>query len=363
MIVDIRGTNTRNKGAHLMLQAICSRLDGHVELSAPPPITDYGVRSRLGLRQTLYHPAMPRLSSRIGDAAPGVVRTAYGLTSDREIGGVLDASGFHYTDQFDAALARREALVGRSWARRGVPKVLMPQAFGPFERADTRRWTREVLDQATLVYVRDGVSEGHVRGLGTATPVVRCPDFTIGLTPAGIGAVSNRPFLAIVPNNKMFTHGGLDRGRYVGLLAAFSAAGAAHGLTTVVVVHEETDGDVARELADLVDAPLFTSADPLVLKAALGQASAAVASRFHAVVGCLSQNVPTLAFGWSHKYRELAADFGVPDRLVTPDGDPGAALTALLSDTAGDTRQKERLPELTARVELMWERTIETLSG
>jgi polysaccharide pyruvyl transferase WcaK-like protein len=128
-------------------------------------------------------------------------------------------------------------------------------------------------------------------------------------------------------------------------------------------VHEENDHDVARELADRIGAPLFSDADPLVLKAALGQASAAVASRFHAVVGCLSQSVPTLAFGWSHKYRELLDDFGVADWVVTPGTDPQAAITALLSDSAGSTRQKERLQELVDKVELMWERTIDTLTG
>ncbi|MCV7152492.1 polysaccharide pyruvyl transferase family protein [Mycolicibacterium pyrenivorans] len=362
MIIDIRGTNTRNKGAHLMLQAICARLDEHFELSIPPPITDYAVRSRLGLRQTLYHPAVPRVSQSVGNLAPAIIRTAYGLTADREIGGVLDASGFHYTDQFDAALPRREALVGRAWARRGVPKVLLPQAFGPFERADTRRWSQEVLAQASLVYVRDGVSETYLRGLHTATPVVRSPDFTIGMKPADIDPVEEQ-FLALVPNTKLFTHGGLGRLQYVEHLAAFSVAARAHGMTSVVVVHEESDADVADELARCIDAPLFTSADPLVLKAVLGQASAAVASRFHAVVGCLSQCVPTLAFGWSHKYRELLDDFCVPDRLITPETDPGAALSQMLADTAGHTRQKDRLPELVANVDSMWGRTIEVLSS
>jgi polysaccharide pyruvyl transferase WcaK-like protein len=363
VIVDIRGTNTRNKGAQLMLEAICSRLGDEFELSLPPAVTDYTVRSRLGLRQTLYEPALPRLSSFLSNAVPARIRTEYGLTSNREIGGVLDASGFHYTDQFDVALPRREALVGRAWARRGVPKILMPQAFGPFENPETRRWTSEALEQASLVFVRDGVSEEYVRQLRIGTRTVRSPDFTIGLKPPTIDPICDQPFLALVPNTKLFTHGGLDRPRYVELLAGFSDAGKANGLTPVVVVHEETDHDVARELAGRIGAPLFSDADPLVLKAALGQASAAVASRFHAVVGCLSQSVPTLAFGWSHKYRELLDDFGVVDRIFTPESDPESALTHLLSDSAGDTRQKDRLPELVDKVELMWEQTIEALNG
>lgn len=363
MIVDIRGTNTQNKGAHLMLQAVCERLADRFELTTPPPITDYAVRSRLGLRQTLYYPTFPRLSSLVGNAAPAIVRTAYGLTADREIGGVVDASGFHYTDQFDPSLARREALVGRGWARRGVPKVMLPQAFGPFENAPTRRWSREVLEQASLVYVRDRVSEDYVRQLAVGTTTLRSPDFTIAVKVPTIGPISDRPFLALVPNTKLFTHGGLDRHRYLDLLAGFSESAKAHGLVSVVVVHEVNDRGVAAELADRIDAPLFTDRDPRVLKAALGQASVAVASRFHAVVGCLSQCVPTMALGWSHKYRELLDDFGVADWLVTPERDPDETLTGVLGDAAGIMRQKDRLPELTDQVELMWERTIDTLAG
>jgi polysaccharide pyruvyl transferase WcaK-like protein len=363
VIVDIRGTNTRNKGAQLMLQAICARLGDQFELSLPPLMTDHAVRSRLGLRQTLCDPIVPRMTSFLGNAVPTPVRRKRGLTSDREIGGVLDASGFHYSDQFPVAYARRHALAGRAWARRGVPKILMPQAFGPFENAQTRRWTREALEQASLVFVRDRVSENYVRQLNLTTTTVRSPDFTIGVTPPTIDPVSDQPFLALVPNTKLFTHGDLDRTGYLDLLEGFSSAATANGLRSVVVVHEESDHDVARELADRTGAPLYTVADPLVLKAALGQASAAVASRYHAVVGCLSQSVPTLAFGWSHKYRELLDDFGVPDRVVTPESDPQAAITDLLADSAGTTRQKERLQELIDKVELMWDRTIDTLTG
>jgi polysaccharide pyruvyl transferase WcaK-like protein len=361
VIVGIRGTNTRNKGAQLMLQAICSRLGDRSELAVLPATTDSAVRRRFGLQQTLCHPVAPRVTSSLGNAVPAGIRADYGLISDREIDGVLDASGFHYTDQLPTAFARSEARAGRVWARRGVPKIVMPQAFGPFEKPGTRRWTREALEQASLVFVRDRVSESYIRQLRISTTIMRSPDFTIGIKPPGIDAVSGQPFLALVPNTKLFTHGGLDRRRYVDLLVGFAGAAKANGLTSVVFVHEATDHDVARELAGRIGAPLFSDADPLVLKAALSQAAAAVASRFHAVVGCLSQSVPTLAFGWSHKYRELLDDFGVAERLVTAESDPHAAITDLLSDSAGNTRQKDRIQELNERVELMWERTIDAL--
>lgn len=361
MIIHVRGTNTRNKGAQLMLEAIASRLDGQFELTVVPATIERTVRERLDLRQTIGIPALPHLAASVGNLTPAAFKAKYRLTADRDIDGVLDASGFHYTDQLPVAFSRTEAVAGRAWVRRGIPKVLMPQAFGPFTKTLTRRYSREALEQANLVFVRDRVSENYVKGLGITTPTVRSPDFTIGIEPPIIDSISPQPFLAIVPNNKLFTHGGLRRDQYVELLAGHSAAAKAEGLVTVIVVHEETDQEVARQLGDRVGAPLFCSADPLVLKSALGQASAAVASRFHAVVGCLSQGVPTLAFGWSHKYRELLHDFAVPDRLVTSESDPHSAITQLLSDSAGTQRQKDQAPNLLQQVDHMWCRTIDTL--
>jgi hypothetical protein len=59
---------------------------------------------------------------------------------------------------------------------------------------------------------------------------VRSPDFTIGVKPTAIDPVSDRPFLALVPNTKLFTHSGLDRPEYVELLAGFSDAARSNGL-------------------------------------------------------------------------------------------------------------------------------------
>lgn len=363
MIIDIRGTNTTNKGAQLMLEAICSRLGDSCEFSVSPTTTEVSVRHRLGVHQVLRYPLAPKLTATAGRLVPARVRARRRLVADSEIDGVLDASGFHYTDQLPTAFARAEALAGRSWVRRGIPKVLLPQAFGPFEKPNTRRWSREALAQADLVFVRDRVSENYVRALDIDTPIVRSPDFTIGMKPASVAPVCDQPFLALVPNKKLFTHGRLQREEYLQILGRFSAAAKANGLASVVIAHEETDHPTARALADRIGAPLIQDPDPLVLKGVLGQATAAVASRFHAVVGCVSQSVPTLALGWSHKYHELLKDFGVPERLVNPDTDPASAIENLLADEAGHTRQKEQLPLLLEKVDAMWERTIDTLTA
>src|SRR5690554_6047921 len=99
LTIDVRGTQTGNKGAQLMLEATVDRLS-EFELSAPPVWSDYGVRSRLGLRQTLHDYRFPRTAQKLGNLAPRVMCERYGLVRDRDITGVVDASGYAYADAF-----------------------------------------------------------------------------------------------------------------------------------------------------------------------------------------------------------------------------------------------------------------------
>ena len=47
------------------------------------------------------------------------------------------------------------------------------------------------------------------------------------------------------------------------------------------------------------------------LRAYIGQCELVIASRFHAMVFALSQKVPVMLVGWSHKYREVMEQFGL----------------------------------------------------
>ncbi|GGH41200.1 polysaccharide pyruvyl transferase family protein [Microbacterium album] len=359
--IDIRGTQTHNKGAQLMLEAIVDRLGARNRLSVPPAWSDFAIRGELGVYQTLHEYRLPRLATTLGDIVPTRYTLAYGLTRDRDIDAVLDASGFAYSDSFGARRSRREALYGRRWQKRGVPKVMLPQAFGPFSDVTTRRWAREVLEQATIVFARDSVSAEHVASLNLSTDVRVAPDFTIGLAPSATPSDFKGSFAAVVPNAKMITSGTVEHAPYVATLAGYIAAATAAGLEPVLVVHEAGDAALAEEVRAQKPARIYTSPSPRVLKAALGRADAVVSSRFHAVVGGLSQGVPTLALGWSHKYRELLADFGVSDWIVRAEENPDERFTSLLEDKNGQASLAQARPKLLSQVDEMWSTTEQSL--
>jgi polysaccharide pyruvyl transferase WcaK-like protein len=58
------------------------------------------------------------------------------------------------------------------------------------------------------------------------------------------------------------------------------------------------------------------SYDAQALRALIGECRFLVASRFHAMVSGLATGVPTALVGWSHKYREVLADFELEDYAI-----------------------------------------------
>jgi len=83
-----------------------------------------------------------------------------------------------------------------------------------------------------------------------------------------------------------------------------------------ILIHE---GHKDRSLAERIvaeagiECAIVQEEDALRIKGILGLCEGVVSSRFHGLVSALSQGVPALATGWSHKYETLLNDYGVAD--------------------------------------------------
>lgn len=349
MIVRVRGTNTVNKGAELMLRSVVAALEGRHRVAVDFRAGSFADRAGLGvlsavgerrtdLPLTLGERLLPR---RFGQR----LLDDYGIAVDRHVGAELDAAGFAYSDQFDlgrsAVAADRAATAHRS----GRPYVLLPQAFGPFTTPELRAVVARLLDSSALVFARDRVSLEHLSAVGGRTDHVRLsPDFTC-LLPGGLppGFVAPEGLALVVPSAKPLTSRlpEEEREAYLPFLAAVVRRLRADGLDVHLLRHERNDQDVLDRLQPLLDrpAPVLTADSAVHLKGIVGAARAVVGSRFHALVSALSQGVPALGIGWSHKYRMLFEDYGCAEHVVPPTTGDDELASHLAVLSAGPARE------------------------
>ena len=107
---------------------------------------------------------------------------------------------------------------------------------------------------------------------------------------------------------------------YVAFLRSCAHEVAALGLRPVLVLHETArDAPFVERLGTPSGRTRGSSpnATRSCSRASSGRPSIVVSSRYHALVSAMSQGVPVVATGWSHKYATLLDDFGTPGSSST----------------------------------------------
>ena len=359
--LDVRGISGENRGAELMLHAIVGQLGARCRLSIPPQSAPFELRSKYQLSQTLHDYRLPKAFTAAGNLVPSRYRQLYGLVRSRDISGVLDASGYAYGDPFTLRRIERELAYAEGWAKRRIPQVLLPQAFGPF--TDTRKSAaaKRRLNLASLIFARDERSKLHLEVLDLDVVVKVCPDFTssVALDVAPNPTVGDKVGMLIV-NSKLFESLFMSREGYNHLLMSYRNALARQGLRPVWLVHESRDANLTRDLARVNNDEVIFSLSPITLKQEIGRADFLISSRYHGLVGGLSQNVPSISLGWSHKYEALLEDFGVA-HWRNRDEEPEEHVNRVISDQVGVSVMSRRRYDIEKAVANMWDEVEDVL--
>jgi polysaccharide pyruvyl transferase WcaK-like protein len=269
----------------------------------------------------------------------------FDMVREQDVSVVLDASGFAYSDQWGPRYARATIGLLDRWHGPERAFVLLPQAFGPFDRAEVRDAVSRMLEKVDLVFARDSASLEYLRGLQAREDHVRlAPDFTNLLEPARKPeGISLRDRVAVIPNLRMVDKGAVsDEAQYVREMVGLVETIQHHGVQCVIVTHERNDVGVASRIASACNSPLVSVQDPLQIKALLGEALLVLSSRYHGLASALAQGTPSVAVGWSHKYLELLRDYDALDCLgvsLALDGDVVEMVKRELSDTAQAQRR------------------------
>lgn len=373
-LVEIRGPWLLNKGDALMLRAAVDALGGQFDLAAEGGLGERRVPRDAGV-EGLRWGAVPaarlskgwmtrtRRAEAHRDAAllalPGVPRRLR-IRDGRDVVGLLDASGFAYGDQWNPARMGRRADYYAMLRARGVRLVLAPQAVGPFEKPEVRATAHRLFGLFDRVWARDAASLEHLRGLDLpGDRLARAPDITHLLhgPPPPRGDWSGRA--CVVPNARMLdrTDGDVSA-RYRDFLLTAVGLLRERGADPFLMLHETNDADLAAEIADRSGGMEVIDPPALEAKSILGACRMVLSSRYHALVGSLSQAAPTIGTSWAHKYDALFEEYDCADMLLSPAA-PEDALAERLTRALepGDLRSRlaRAAAAQAARVEAMWE--------
>lgn len=303
-IVEIMGSGFVNKGAMLMMIAIMEQMRGY------RPDAKIAVAPMPQMKRFLDYGMLPII--------PGLIEYP-------DLNLLLDASGFAYSDQWGADYSRAAALKFEKLNSYGTKLILLPQAFGPFQNPEIRALFRRIVAAVGLVFVRDRISLEHVRSVvGDDHKIRIAPDFTVLLEakkPLEPSLYADK--VCIVPNVRMLDKTATgDSARYIDFLKKTVLASRTLGKSAFFLIHEGYgDFEIAQRVNHLLDknCEIAIESDPLVLKGILGASAAVVSSRYHALIGSLSQAIPSLCVGWSHKYHELFSDYDFPEGIMDID--------------------------------------------
>ncbi|MDJ1181415.1 polysaccharide pyruvyl transferase family protein [Roseofilum sp. BLCC_M91] len=337
MIFEIQGVDFINKGGELMTHAVVQHfadLEPGSRVAAHLRMGTFDQREKTGLYHLswAYTEKAPQLGHLINACAtliPQQLCHSLKLIRIQEVDAVLDASGFTYSDQQGAAMIEIMAKRLKLRKQEGKKVILLPQAFGPFKNQRVKKAFLEILENSDLVFARDRVSYEYLQNikdlLSKCPSIKKAPDFTNlvkGKVPEYFKPESSKRKGCIVPNYRMVQRTSSEvKEKYLDFLQICAKYLIEKDIEPFILIHEtRTDYDLALKLQAEIGQSLqiIQEASPLYIKGILGNSFLVIGSRFHSLVSTLSQCVPCLGTGWSHKYEMLFDDYDCPECLISP---------------------------------------------
>lgn len=329
MFIEIKGTQFINKGAELMLYAILNKINenyDNVKIVHEPKYSPYLKRAELGLFQKIWFPKnIFPLGLNSGKLIPKVIRKSFGLITHQEIQVVLDASGFTYSSQCGHHSSIIMAKACKQWKKIGTKIILLPQAFGPFKTSTIRKAFKTVVELSDLIYARDIISYKNIIELtGEKDKIKISPDFTIlvkGILPEYF--LTKNDYYCVIPNYRMIDKTSTKiSNNYIKFLVNCVELLIENKKKVFFLIHEGKDDLLlAQEVIKNFDTnqkiEIIQETNPLKIKGIIGNCKGVIGSRFHGLVSSLSQGIPTLCAGWSHKYEMLFDDYNYKEGLIT----------------------------------------------
>ena len=329
LTIEVQKAGFINKGAELMLLSIVDTLrkrypDIKLVMETTPDNGEqpYSKLLPLGIFPKAHLNLKGVDVSPLLELIPSKIQQRFGLVPNIEIDILIDAAGFAYSSQWGDIHVEKLLKKIKIMKKNNTSIILMPQAFGPFDSESIRNSMRSVLDLSDIIFARDLISYSSLKELSpNASNIYKFPDFTNLFKPT-IPEYFDYDIhqVCVVPNKRMIDKRSDDKYLYINLMSKIVKYILSIGLNPFILVHEDNDISLAREIInDMPDVSVIVENNPAFIKGIISKSKALVGSRFHSLVSGLSQSVPTVGTGWSHKYQELFTDYDFKEGLISLD--------------------------------------------
>lgn len=253
-----------------------------------------------------------------------------------------------------------------------TPMAICAQSVGPFKSGLSKRVARFVFGKASLITLRDEISEGYLRELGIdEARLVADPAFL--LEPASRERVDEiladegvtshpGPFIGIAASQRIHTYAfgsgykEVERkAKYIEMMARLvDHIVERMGISVLLVSHDNTprksDWSISEEIFQNTKAKekvilLKGNYATDEIKGVIGRCEMFIGCRMHAAIAATSMHVPTIAVAYGHKFQ------GVFAGILDPEKD--------IIDIA-QCSPEGFLGDMTSRVQTMWEKRTQT---
>ncbi len=240
---------------------------------------------------------------------------------------IVDVSGYALSSKFKNPLGSRRYLTIIEEAHRlGIPMVLMPQSFGPFEyeediREDLIESIKRILQYPEWIFAREEggygllTEEMALNNVGvSADLVLQSRNFDIRVIAditkinTYIPEVVTSGNVAVIPNEKVLDHA-VNAEEYYNVYKTIIKHLLDMGKNVYFIWQSKEDLKICRNIiAMFSDNNIFLVDEELNFwqyEKYIENFDYVVASRFHSIVHAYKHGIPCIGLGWAEKYQSL----------------------------------------------------------
>jgi len=367
--IQIDGTNTRNKGAELMLYAILNQVEKQ------QPAAEVFFNTYFGDVKDVHTSIQFKKRAVLFSQYPDVILKKLGIKStyfsifhpNREIDVLFDASGFRFGDQWNHSDYYIERMNNyySELKRSGCKIIFLPQALGPFEKKNAKESAKIISRFADRIYAREVISKQYLMNAGAdIDKVFVTTDFSNLVDGEYKGKLNLENSICLIPNYKMVVKTSLSEEELISFYINVINHIQSKEKSIILLNHEgEQDRVLCSKIKEKMESKvdIVDNLNAKEIKGVIGNCYAVISSRYHGVASSLSQSVPCLATSWSHKYEMLFKDYDSSDCIIDVNDKTESVLSKVdhIIDEKNNAKTREGLrrsaSKLKNQVENMWE--------